>query len=162
MATNNIRIVGYLPPSYHQKLREYMKEQSLTESAALVLIVKQFFDPATETKVPETAKEKDDAIAELKTDIAELKRHLMVLEQAVVSGKQRPKARSKTSQEQRPQVMLPPQSCTDLARRLGVSPDTIEEAYQKGEAYFKDWSRRMDPTKRSWHKRGELFHPESD
>jgi len=33
---------------------------------------------------------------------------------------------------------------------------------QKGDAYFRDWSRRMDPTKRSWYKRGELFYPESD
>ena len=162
MATKNIRIVGYLPPPEHQKLREYMKEQSLTESAVLVKIVKQFFDGSSGTKVPEAAKEKDDAIAELRADIAFLKQRLMVLEQGVVSGKQRPKAHSKTSQIQRPQTMLPPQSCTDLARRLGVSPDTIEEEFQKGEAYFKDWSRRMDPTKRSWHKRGELFHPESN
>jgi Mg2+ and Co2+ transporter CorA len=160
MATKNMRIVGYLPPPLHQKLREYMKEQSLTESAALVKIVKQFFDGSTGTKVPEAAREKDTALADLRADIAELKQRLMVLEQAVV-GKQRP-FRSKTSQKQRPQTILPPQSGADLARRLGVSPDTIEEAYQKGEAYFKDWSRRMDPTKRSWHKRGELFHPESD
>ena len=44
MATNNIRVVGYLPPPYHEKLREYMQSQTLTESAAIVAIVKQFFD----------------------------------------------------------------------------------------------------------------------
>jgi len=60
-----------------------MKEQSLTESAALVLIVKQFFCHRPKSQRPQR---KDDAIAELKTDIAELKRHLMVLEQAVVSA----------------------------------------------------------------------------
>jgi predicted restriction endonuclease len=43
MATKNIRIVGYLQPDYHQKLRDYMAEQSLTESAALAKIIKQFF-----------------------------------------------------------------------------------------------------------------------
>jgi len=39
MATKNIRIVGYFTTP---ELREYMKEQSLTESAALVLIVNFF------------------------------------------------------------------------------------------------------------------------
>jgi hypothetical protein len=162
MATNNMRIVGYLPPDYHQKLREYMEQESLTESAALVKIVKQFFDGSTGTKAPSAAKEKDDVIAELRADIAELQRRLMLLEQAVVSGKQRSFARSKTPQKQRPQTILPPQSCADLARRLGVSPDTIEEAYQKGEAYFQDWCKRRDPSQRAWQKRGELFYPLSD
>lgn len=159
MATKNVRVVGYLPPPYYQQLRQYMKEQSLTESAALVKIVKQFFG-STETKVPEPVK--DDALAEVSADIAELKRRLMVLEQAVVSAKQRPFANSKTPQKQRPQTMLPPQSRTDLARRLGVSPDTLEQAYQKGEAYFQDWSKRRDPSKKAWQKREEFFHPLSD
>jgi hypothetical protein len=161
MATNNMRIVGYLPPTYHQKLREYMEQESLTESAALVKIVKQFFDGSTGTKAPSVAKEKDDALAEFKADIAELKQRLMVLEQAVASGKQRP-FRSKTSQKQRAQTLLPPQSCADLARRLGVSPDSLEEAYQKGSAYFQDWCKRRDPSQRAWQKRGELFYPLSD
>lgn len=59
-----------------------MKEQYLTESAAIVKIVEQFFDGFPETKVLESAK--DDAIASLKADIAELKQRLMVLEQAVI------------------------------------------------------------------------------
>jgi hypothetical protein len=111
MATKNTRIVGYLPPPYHEKLREYMEQESLTESAALVKIVKQFLDSSTGTKLSEAAKEKDSALAELKADIAELKRRLMLLEQAVV-GKQRPFG-SKTPQRQRPQTLLPPQSCAD-------------------------------------------------
>jgi len=45
---------------------------------------------------------------------------------------------------------------------MGVSASTVDEAYQQGEDYFKNWSRRMDPTKRSWQKRGELFHPLSE
>jgi hypothetical protein len=56
--------------TYHQKLREYMEQESLTESAALVKIVKQFFDGSTGTKAPEVVKEKDDALAEFKADIA--------------------------------------------------------------------------------------------
>jgi len=161
MATNNMRIVGYLPPAYHQKLREYMEQESLTESAALVKIVKQFFDGSTRTKAPSAAKEKDDALAELRADIAELKQRLMILEQAVVE-KQRPFARSKTPQKQRPQTILPPQSGADLARRLGVSPDSLEETYQKGSAYFQDWCKRRDPSQKAWQKRGELFYPLSD
>ncbi|MFB2971025.1 hypothetical protein ACE1CD_18800, partial [Aerosakkonema sp. BLCC-F183] len=62
MATNNKRIVGYLPPEYHNKLREYMKEQSLTESAALVRIVRQFFDLTVTANVPKVRSQKDDAI----------------------------------------------------------------------------------------------------
>ena len=162
MATKNTRIVGYLPPPYHEKLREYVEQESLTESAALVKIVKQFFDGSIGTKVPEVVKEKDTAIAVLRADIAELQRRLMVLEQAVVSGKQRSFARSKTPQKQRPQTLLPPQSCADLARRLGVSPESLEETYQKGEAYFQDWCKRRDPSQRAWQKRGELFYPLSD
>jgi len=162
MTTKNVRVVGYLPPPAHEKLREYMREESLTESAAIVKIVQQFFDGSMVTKAPDAAKEKDEAITELRADMVELRRRLMVLEQAVVSGKQRQFANSKTSQRQRPQMTLPPQNCADLARRLGVSTGTLKEAEQKGEAYFRGWSRRMDPTKRSWHKRGELYYPESD
>lgn len=162
MVTKNVRVVGYLPPPYHEKLREYMEAQSLTESAAIVKIVKLFFDDSSPTKVSLVAQEKDDAIAELKTDMTELRQRLKVLEQAVVSGKQRPFAHSKTFQQQRPPIMLPPQNCADLAKRLGVSTGTILEAEQKGEAYFRDWSRRMDPTKRSWQKRDQLFYPSSD
>lgn len=139
-----------------------MKEQSLTESAAIIKIVKHFFDGSVESKAPDAAKEKDQAIAELKADIVELKRRLAVLEQAVVSGQQRPFTSSRTSQKQRSLMTLPPQSCADLARRLGVSTGTIKEAEQKGEAYFQNWSKLMNPTQRSWHKRGELFHPEFD
>ena len=161
MATNNIRVVGYLPPSYREKLREYMKAESLTESAALVKIIKQFFDGTAVALVSEPIL--GDEIAELKTDVAQLQQRLTILEQAVTSGQQFSKTRrARTEILAKPQLSLPPQTIANLARRLGVSTSTTEEAYQKGEAYFRDWSRRMDPTKRSWHKRGELFHPESD
>ena len=160
MATNNIRVVGYLPPSYREKLREYMKAESLTESAALVKIIKQFFDGTAVALVAEPIL--CDEIAELKMDVAQLQQRLTILEQAVTSGRQFSKTqRARTEILAKPQPSLPPQTIANLARRLGVSTSTTEEAYQKGEAYFRDWSRRMDPTKRSWRKRGELFHPES-
>ena len=160
MATNNIRVVGYLPPSYREKLREYMKAESLTESAALVKIIKQFFDGTAVALVAEPIL--CDEIAELKMDVAQLQQRLTILEQAVTSGRQFSKTqRARTEILAKPQPSLPPQTIANLARRLGVSTSTTEEAYQKGEAYFRDWSRRMDPTKKSWHKRGDLFHPES-
>ena len=90
MATKNVRVVGYLPPPAHKQLRQYMEEQSLTESAAIIKIVKQFFDGSVETETPDAAKEKDQAIADLKADVIELKRRLAVLEQAVVSRPSRP------------------------------------------------------------------------
>ena len=159
MATNNIRVVGYLPPSYREKLREYMKAESLTESAALVKIIKQFFDGTAVALVSEPIL--GDEIAELKMDVAQLQQRLTILEQAVTSGRQFSKTRARTEILAKPQPSLPPQTIANLARRLGVSTSTTDLAYQKGEANFRDWSRRMDPTKRRWHKRGELFHPES-
>ena len=160
MATNNIRVVGYLPPSYREKLREWMLAESLTESAALVKIIKQFFDGTAVALVSEPIL--GDEIAELKMDVAQLQQRLTILEQAVTSGRQFSKTRARTEILAKPQPSLPPQTIANLARRLGVSTSTTDLAYQKGEANFRDWSRRMDPTKRSWHKRGELFHPESD
>ena len=159
MATNNIRVVGYLPPSYREKLREWMLAESLTESAALVKIIKQFFDGTAVALVSEPIL--GDEIAELKMDVAQLQQRLTILEQAVTSGRQFSKTRARTEILAKPQPSLPPQTIANLARRLGVSTSTTDLAYQKGEANFRDWSRRMDPTKRSWHKRGELFHPES-
>ena len=161
MTTNNIRVVGYLPPLYHEKLREYMETQSMTESAALVKIVKQFFDGTTEISVANASKEKDDAIAELRDDFAQLQRRLAVVEQAVVSRQQLKSAFPRKSYHA-PPPKLPPQTLSELARRLGVGTGTVEEAHEKGEAYFRDWSSRLDPAKRSWHKIGELFHPLSE
>jgi len=158
MATNNVRVVGYLPPAYHLKLQQYTESESLTESAALVKIIKQFFDSP---QVVEATPQKGDEIAELKADIAQLMRRLTILEQAVASGRQFNSGKSRTSYHA-PPPKLPPQTLSELARRLGVGTGTVESAYQKGETYFRDWSKRMDPTKRSWEKRGELFHPLSE
>lgn len=79
---------------------------------------------------------RSEGITDIKADIVELRRRLAVLEQAVVSGLTRPFASSRTSQKQRPEMTLPPQSCADLATRLGVSTGTLLKTEQKGEAYF--------------------------
>jgi len=159
MATQNVRVVGYLPPAYHLKLQQYTESELITESAAIVKIIKQFFDSP---EVVEATPEKGDEIAELKADVAQLQQRLMVLEHAVTSGRQVRSARPRTSYQYGPPPVLPPQTSSELGRRLGVAASTVESAYQKGEDYFRDWSKRMDPNKRSWYKRGELFHPLSD
>ncbi|MBE9015143.1 hypothetical protein IQ272_03050 [Chroococcidiopsidales cyanobacterium LEGE 13417] len=160
MATNNIRVVGYLPPSYHEKLREYMQSQSLTESAAIVAIVRQFFDGENGSEGV-ASQELDEATAPLKAQIALIERRLAVLESAFVSS-QRSKPARRAPYQYGPPPVLPPQDITQLARRLGVSAATLEEAAQKDEAEFRDWSKRRDPAQRSWCKKGELFHPNSD
>jgi hypothetical protein len=160
MATNNIRVVGYLPPSYHEKLREYMQSQSLTESAAIVAIVRQFFDGENGSEGV-ASQELDEATAPLKAQIALIERRLAVLESAFVSS-QRSKPARRAPYQYGPPPVLPPQDITQLARRLGVSAATLEEAAQKSSDEFRDWSKRRDPAQRSWCKKGELFHPNSD
>ncbi len=158
MATKNVRVVGYLPSAYHLKLQQYTEQESTTESAAIVKIVKQFFDSPQVA----LATSEGDEIAELKADVAQLMQRVMVLEHAVTSGKRFNSPRSRTSPQYGPPPVLPPQTSAELGRRLGVTASTIEEAWLKGESYFRDWSKRMDPNKRSWYKRGELFHSLSE
>lgn len=162
MATKNIRIVGYLPPQYHQKLREYMKEQSLTESAALIKIVREFFDRAVTANVPQTTSQKDDAIASLQADMARIKQQMALLEQEVASIQRRRGAYSKTYPFPSSPVKPLPLSSAQLASRLGVSESSVEEASEKGEDYFKDWSKRFDPALQAWQKRENLFYILSD
>lgn len=135
-----------------------MKEQSLTESAALVRIVRQFFSRAVSSDVPQTTEEKDDTIASLEADMARVLHRLMVLEEEVASIQQRRVGKSQAYPFSRP-PLLPPLPEDQLATRLGVMPSSIKEAAQKGEDYFKDWSKRKDPGSRAWQKRGNLFHP---
>jgi hypothetical protein len=158
MATNNKRILGYLPPQYHHKLREYMEEQSLTESAALVRIVRQFFALTVTANVPQTTSQKDDAIASLQADMASIKQQMALLEQEVASIQRRRGAYSKTYPFPSSPVKPPPLSSAQLASRLGVSESSVEEASEKGEDYFKDWSKTKDPALQAWQKRGNLFY----
>ncbi len=95
MATQNVRVVGYLPSAYHLKLQQYTESESLTESAAIVKIIKQFFDAP---EVVEATPEKGDEIAELKANVAQLMQRLTILEQAIISGQRVNSAKSRTSQ----------------------------------------------------------------
>lgn len=150
MTTKNIRTVGYLPPAIHQQLRQYMTTHSLTESAALVKIVNQFFNSQP---TPNSIELEMDT---LKTEVAGLKLRLGTIEAALASPR-RTSVRSSTAQYTTP--ILPPQTQLQLARRLGIGTEMLAEAAGKGEAYFKDWSQSRDPAKRSWVQRGDHFHP---
>ena len=95
--------------------------------------------------------------------MARIKHRLMVLEEEVTSIKQRRGGgKSQTYPFPRSPVKLLPQTEEQLSTRLGVMPSSIQEAVEKGEDYFKDWSKRRDPALRAWQKRGNLFHPLSD
>jgi len=119
----------------------------------------QFFDsPQVALATPE----KGDEIADLKADVAQLTQRLTILEQAVTSGKRFSSGKSRTSHQYGPSPVLPPQTSSELGRRLGVTASTVEESWLKGESYFKDWSKRIDPNNRIWYKRGELFHSLSE
>lgn len=155
MATKNIRVVSYLPPSYHEKLCEYIQEQELTESAAIVKIIKHFFEQPS----GKTDSEKDEGIASLKADIAQIMQRLAVLEEALASGHST-QSRRLTIYHSEPS--LQPLKSDELAKRLGVIPSTVEREDKKGEAEFKSWSKRKDPASTAWQKRGDLFHPLSD
>lgn len=156
MATQNIRIVGYLPPDYHGKLREYMQKQSLTESAALVRIIKQFFDGPND----EPAHLDNEAIQELQEQFAELSRRMAVLETAVISAPNRSPGKRPTITP--PTPVLRPQTRNDLAKRLGVTPESVVEASSQSDQYFRQWSKQKDPASKGWYRQGNLFYPISD
>jgi hypothetical protein len=154
MTTKNIRIVGYLPPAIHQQLREYMATHSLTESAALVQIVKQFFN-AQPDRASADLSVRDRDLDPLKTEVAGLKQRLEALEATISSPRRSSTRRDRYSAT----PTLPPQTLPELARRLGVGTETLTEAAGKGEAAFKDWSQHRDPAKRAWVQRDGRFHP---
>ncbi|MGE5660530.1 MAG: hypothetical protein ACM37W_28410 [Actinomycetota bacterium] len=158
MATKNIRIVGYLPPNYYGKLQDYIAQESLTESAALVKIVKQFFDAAPALSEEAIASELRDALAQLQAEIAELQGRVTALEARGVQP-QPLKTAFKPTLVRQPQMVLRPLKAADLAKRLGVSAEAVEAAAAKDSASFQEWSKRRDPAFRAWQKQGNLFHP---
>ena len=158
MVTKNIRIVGYLPPPFHQKLREYTQTHDLSESAALVRIVKAFFEPDALSDDPESPVERE--LASLKDEMVEMRQRLGVLEAALAtSTRARSYSQSRNSASTRPAPTLREQTSANLARRLGVTAESLKEALGKGEEHFKNWTKRRDPGSRAWVEREGRFHP---
>lgn len=161
MATKNFRIVGYLPPNYHQKLRDYMAEQSLTESAALVKIIKQFFEAAPAISAVAVASETREALARFQAEIADLQGRVAALE-AGGGKRQFNKSSPPHFSAGQPAMKLRPLKAVDLAKRLGVSAEAVESAASQGSTSFLEWSKRRDPASRAWLHQGNLFHPQQD
>ena len=161
MATKNVRIVGYLPPDYHQKLRDYMAEQSLTESAALAKIIKQFFEAAPALSVEAVASETRETFTKVRSELADLHRRVAALETAGIQ-RQFNKNSPKNLGVEQPPITLRPLKAAELAKRLGVSAETVESAAASGSDSFVEWSKRRDPGSRAWHKQGNFYHPNQD
>jgi hypothetical protein len=161
MTTKNIRAVTYLPPQYHKQLRQYMKQQNLTESAAIVEIIKQFFDepaePDTELKAWVEAII-SERLTETQTEIAQLKAQMEIMQQLLgeaMSGKTPRKSRNQLMGK--PQ--LQPLTVENLAKRLGVNTNTVEQEVAIGNDHFHSWSQSKDMSRVAWEKRGALYHP---
>lgn len=158
MVTKNIRIVGYLPPPFHQKLREYTQTHDLSESAALVRIVKQFFEPDARSDDSESRLERE--LASLREEMTQMQQRLGVLEAALATqGRSRSYSQSRNSASTRPAPTLRSQTSANLARRLGVTAESLKEALGKGEEHFKNWTKHRDPGSRAWVARDGRFHP---
>ncbi|MBD2066029.1 hypothetical protein H6F93_00495 [Leptolyngbya sp. FACHB-671] len=148
MATENKRIVGYLPKDYYTQLREYMEREHISESAALVRMVKQFFD------TPNAHPDVEAEVAALKTQMQQVLSRIGVLEQLAQT---RPAQRKGSASQ--PHPMLQSLSREELARRMGVSSELLLDVASKGETEFQQWCRHRDPGKRLWRREGEMFHP---
>lgn len=145
MAASTKRIVGYLPVEYHNRLRQYMDEENLGESAALVQILREFFD----------GRQQNPEIESLRGQLAELQQRVAVVEAVLSSGRGRGRSLPPVMREP-----IKPKALTtkELAERLKVTPQEIGEAVLQGVEDFKKWSRSHDPALIRWEKRGELFH----
>lgn len=75
MATKNPRVVGYVSPENHTQLKEFVKQQGLTESKAIDVIFSQFFGTAsplpssTQSSIPQEFSER---VAVLEQQMAEV------------------------------------------------------------------------------------------
>ncbi|EAW36000.1 hypothetical protein [Lyngbya sp. PCC 8106] len=164
MVTKNIRAVTYLPPKYHQKLKDYANQKNLTESATLVEIVKQFFEGNSpqnnspdRTIIEEIVKEQ---LAGTEAEIVTLKAQMEQMQQllaGVMSGKTTARKTRSTPSFVKPK--LQPLKAEDLANRLGVTPETVEKEAHRGNEHFLAWSKSKDIGRVSWEKRGELYYP---
>lgn len=138
-----------------------MKKQKLSESAAIVEIIKQFFEgtpkPDTELKAYVEAIVSEQ-LTETQTEVAQLKAQMELMQQLLgeaMSGKTPRK--SKSQPIGKPQ--LQPLKAEELAKRLGVNTNTVEQEAARGDEHFHSWSRSKDMSRVSWEKRGTLYHP---
>ena len=71
MTTKNPRVVGYVSPENHTQLKEFIKQQGLTESKAIDVIFSQFFGTASPL-LSSTPQELSERVAVLEQQMAEV------------------------------------------------------------------------------------------
>ena len=71
MATKNPRVVGYVQPDTHAKLKQYMQESNLSESKALDLILGEYFGVDVPRVTLGSTPDIDSRIAEAIAPLAE-------------------------------------------------------------------------------------------
>jgi ATP-dependent RNA circularization protein (DNA/RNA ligase family) len=76
MATKNPRVVGYIQPATHEKLKQYMEEEGLSESKALDVILGEYFGidvPRVTLGSTSSSTLDSERLAALEKQMAELK-----------------------------------------------------------------------------------------
>lgn len=80
MATKNPRVVGYVQPETHVKLKQFMEEYNVSESKALDLILAEYFGVEMPRVAPGSTPDIDskisEAIAPIKAELEEIKLRL--------------------------------------------------------------------------------------
>ena len=171
MVTKNIRAVTYVPPDYHKKLRQYMKRHNLTESAALVQMIKQFFDGEQPPFNPELKTEVEEILQEqlklFKEDIDLLKDQMSLMQQLLdkktsveTTRRSSISVNNVNNNHPRSLLRLTPKTEEELTRRLGVNTGNVAKEFSKGAEHFSHWSQQKDPSGIGWHRRGDgLYYP---
>lgn len=80
MATKNPRVVGYIQPETHAKLKQYMEQNNVSESKALDLILGEYFGVdvprVTLGSTPDIDSRIDEKLAPVFAELEELKTEL--------------------------------------------------------------------------------------
>ena len=97
----------------------------------------------------------------MRSELADLHRRVAALETAGIQ-RQFNKNSPKNLGVEQPPITLRPLKAAELAKRLGVSAETVESAAASGSDSFVEWSKRRDPGSRAWHKQGNFYHPNQD
>lgn len=139
MATKNPRVVGYIQPDTHAKLKHYMEQNNVSESKALDLILGEYFGVdvprVTVGSTPDVDSKINEAIAPLQRQIDELAELRSLLMSS--SKRQVNSANEELSLNQ-----------ADLAKRLGCDAATVSR--KRGREDFTNWSRERDPERKGW------------
>ncbi|HEY9838530.1 MAG TPA: hypothetical protein V6D27_16720, partial [Vampirovibrionales bacterium] len=93
----------------------------------------------------------------LKAELVQLQQRMAVVEAVLSSGRGGSRGRSSMPVMSEP---IKPKALTtvELAERLKVTREEVDEALLQGVEEFKKWSRSRDPALIRWEKRGALFH----